>query len=85
MALDPMTVRSLQTICLRLERLVSGAVAKHGRASEQSLALLSLAIKDNADHDDLVSITESCISRIEVDVAIVLAGFCLSFVHSCSS
>ncbi|KAF9980648.1 cysteinyl-tRNA synthetase [Mortierella antarctica] len=65
MALDPVSVRSLQTICLRLERLASGAVAKHGRASEQSHSLISLAIKDNADQDDLVRIAESCISRIE--------------------
>ncbi|KAF9288576.1 cysteinyl-tRNA synthetase [Mortierella alpina] len=65
MALDPVSVRSLQTICLRLERLVSGAVAKHGLASDQSLSLLSLAIKDKADQDDLVKIAENCISRIE--------------------
>ncbi|KAG0249530.1 cysteinyl-tRNA synthetase, partial [Mortierella polycephala] len=65
MALDASSVRSLQTICLRLERLVSGAVAQHGRASEQSLALFALAIKDNADQDDLVRIAENCVSRIE--------------------
>ncbi|KAG0198384.1 cysteinyl-tRNA synthetase [Mortierella sp. GBA30] len=65
MVLDPVSVRSLQTICLRLERLVSGAVARHGRASEQSISLLSLAIKDTEDQDDLVNIAENCVSRIE--------------------
>ncbi|KAF9356390.1 cysteinyl-tRNA synthetase [Mortierella sp. AD094] len=65
MVLDSASVRTLQTICLRLERLVSGAVAKHGRATEQSLALLSLIIRDNADQDDLQRIAENCIARIE--------------------
>ncbi|KAG0016177.1 cysteinyl-tRNA synthetase, partial [Entomortierella chlamydospora] len=65
MVLDSASVRTLQTICLRLERLVSGAVARHGRATEQSLALLSLTIQDNADQDDLQRIAENCIARIE--------------------
>ncbi|KAG0198299.1 cysteinyl-tRNA synthetase, partial [Mortierella sp. NVP41] len=65
MILDVASIRLLQSICLRLERLVSGAVAKHGRATELSLALLSLPIRDNADQDDLVRIGDNCISRIE--------------------
>ncbi|KAG0315946.1 cysteinyl-tRNA synthetase [Dissophora globulifera] len=65
MVLDAASVRMLQTICLRLERLVSGAVAKHGRVTEQSLGLLSLPIKENADQDDLVRIADNCIARIE--------------------
>lgn len=64
--LDPTSVRALQTISLRLERLVSGAVAKHGRATEQSLTLFSLVIRDNADQADLIRIADNCISRIEV-------------------
>ena len=66
MELDSASVRTLQTICLRLERLVSGAVAKHGRASDQSMVLLSLPIKDNADMEDLTRIADNCIARIEV-------------------
>ncbi|KAI1296945.1 cysteinyl-tRNA synthetase [Mortierella claussenii] len=65
MSLDPTSVRMIQTICLRLERLVSGAVAKYGRAADQDLTLLSLSIRDNADQDDLERIAENCISRIE--------------------
>lgn len=65
-SLDSNYVRSLQTISLRLERLVSGAVAKHGRASEQTLELLSLPIKDGADQNDLARIADNCIARIEV-------------------
>ncbi|KAI7825752.1 hypothetical protein BC939DRAFT_125943 [Gamsiella multidivaricata] len=65
MVLDTNSVRTLQMICLRLERLVSGELAKHGRASEQHLALLSLPFKDNVDPDDLVQIADNCISRIE--------------------
>ncbi|KAF9152209.1 cysteinyl-tRNA synthetase [Linnemannia schmuckeri] len=61
MVLDVASIRLLQSICLRLERLVSGA----GRATEQMLALLSLPIRDNADQDDLVRIADNCISRIE--------------------
>ncbi|KAG0205801.1 cysteinyl-tRNA synthetase [Mortierella sp. GBA30] len=64
-ALDPTSVRALQTICLRLERLASGATAAHGRVSDQSLALLSVPIKDNSDQDDLSRIAEHCITRIE--------------------
>ncbi|KAG0097919.1 cysteinyl-tRNA synthetase [Podila epicladia] len=64
-ALDPASVRALQTICLRLERLASGAVAESGRASELSLTLLAVPIKDNADQDDLVRIAEHYICRIE--------------------
>ncbi|KAF9319777.1 PH domain leucine-rich repeat-containing protein phosphatase 2 [Podila horticola] len=63
--LDATSVRALQTISLRLERLVSGAVARHGRASELSLTLFSLVIRDNADQADLIRIAENCISRIE--------------------
>lgn len=66
MALDPSSVRALQMICLRLERLASGATAQHGRVSEQSLVLLSLPIKDNAEQDDLSRIAEHYITRIEV-------------------
>lgn len=62
MVLDVASIRLLQSICLRLERLVSGA----GRATEQMLVLLSLPIRDNADQDDLVRIADNCISRIEV-------------------
>ncbi|KAF8967218.1 cysteinyl-tRNA synthetase [Entomortierella lignicola] len=65
MILDSASVRTLQSLSLRLERLVSGAVAKHGRASEESLALLSLVIRDNADQEDLQRIAENCIARIE--------------------
>ncbi|KAF8948304.1 cysteinyl-tRNA synthetase [Haplosporangium gracile] len=61
MVLDVVSIRQLQSICLRLERLVSGA----GRATEQMLTLLSLPIRDNADQDDLVRIADNCISRIE--------------------
>ncbi|KAG0373514.1 cysteinyl-tRNA synthetase [Mortierella sp. AD032] len=61
MVLDVASIRLLQSICLRLERLVSGA----GRATEQTLALLSLPIRDNADQDDLVRLADNCISRIE--------------------
>ncbi|KAF9981517.1 cysteinyl-tRNA synthetase [Mortierella antarctica] len=64
-ALDPSSVRALQMICLRLERLASGATAQHGRVSEQSLVLLSLPIKDNAEQDDLSRIAEHYITRIE--------------------
>ncbi|KAG0347537.1 cysteinyl-tRNA synthetase [Podila humilis] len=63
--LDPTSVRTLQTISLRLERLVSGALAKHGKVTESNLTLLSLVIRDNADQADLIRIAESCISRIE--------------------
>ncbi|KAI8603803.1 hypothetical protein EDD21DRAFT_12884 [Dissophora ornata] len=65
MVLDSSSVRTLQNICLRLERLVSGAVAKHGRATDQSLELLSLPIEDNADMDCLTRIADNCIARIE--------------------
>lgn len=65
-ALDSASVRALQTICLRLERLASGAVAESGRASEQSLTLLAVPIKDSADQDDLARIAEHYICRIEV-------------------
>lgn len=58
-------MRSLQTISLRLEQVVSGAVAKRGRASEQTLELLSLPIKDGADQNDLARIADNCIARIE--------------------
>jgi hypothetical protein len=68
MVLDAASIRLLQSICLRLERLVSGA----GRATEQMLALLSLPIRDNADQDELVRIADNCISRIEVRFAICL-------------
>ncbi|KAF9920313.1 cysteinyl-tRNA synthetase [Linnemannia zychae] len=61
MVLDVASIRSLQSICLRLERLVSGA----GRPTEQTLALLSLPIRDNADQDDLARFADNCISRIE--------------------
>jgi hypothetical protein len=64
--LDAASVRALQLICLRLERLAAGTTAQHGRATEQSLTLLSLAIKDNADQNDLTLIAESYITRIEV-------------------
>ncbi|KAG0239902.1 cysteinyl-tRNA synthetase [Mortierella sp. GBA43] len=63
--LDLLSVRSLQSICLRLERLASGATAHCGRASEQNLALLSLPVKTNADQDDLLRIAENYIVRIE--------------------
>ncbi|KAG0008047.1 hypothetical protein BGZ80_003927, partial [Entomortierella chlamydospora] len=64
-ALDPTSVRSLQLICLRLERLASGVTAQQGRALDQSLALLSIPIKDNADQEDLSRIAENYITRIE--------------------
>lgn len=64
--LDTASVRALQMICLRLERLAAGTTAQHGRATEQSLALLSLPIKDNADQNDLNLIAESYVTRIEV-------------------
>lgn len=70
MVLDVASIRLLQSICLRLERLVSGA----GRATEQMLALLSLPIRDNADQDDLVRIADNCISRIEVRLLRVLVS-----------
>ncbi|KAF9433779.1 cysteinyl-tRNA synthetase [Entomortierella beljakovae] len=63
--LDAASVRSLQLICLRLERVASGATALHGRVTDQSLALLSLPIKDNADQADLARIAEHYIVRIE--------------------
>ncbi|KAF9350848.1 cysteinyl-tRNA synthetase, partial [Mortierella sp. NVP85] len=63
--LDCTSVRDLQAISLRLERLVSGAVATHGRASEKTLDLLSLHIEDSADQRDLVRIADNCIARIE--------------------
>ncbi|KAF9350055.1 cysteinyl-tRNA synthetase [Mortierella sp. AD094] len=63
--LDPASVRSLQLICLRLERLASGATAQQGRVPDQSLALLSIPIKDNADQEDLSRIAENYITRIE--------------------
>lgn len=65
-ALDPASVRALQMICLRLERLASGTTAQFGRAPDQNLMLLSLPIKDNADQEDLARIAENMISRIEV-------------------
>ncbi|KAF9585578.1 cysteinyl-tRNA synthetase [Lunasporangiospora selenospora] len=65
LALDPASIRSLLAICLRLERLASGAVAQHGRASEQDLSLLMLPIKDNADQDELARVAENTITRIE--------------------
>jgi len=71
-ALDPTFVRALQNICLRLERLASGSTAQHGRAPDQSLALLALPIKDNADQDDLSRITENLISRVEVCIVPVV-------------
>ncbi|KAF9428891.1 hypothetical protein BGZ94_000612 [Podila epigama] len=52
-------------ICLRLERVASGAVAESGRASDQALALLAIPVKDNADQDDLERIAEHYITRIE--------------------
>ncbi|KAG0292758.1 cysteinyl-tRNA synthetase [Linnemannia gamsii] len=63
--LDAASVRALQLICLRLERLAAGTTAQHGRATEQSLTLLSLSIKDNADQNDLTLIAESYVTRIE--------------------
>ncbi|KAF8936980.1 cysteinyl-tRNA synthetase [Dissophora ornata] len=64
-ALDPVSVRALQMICLRLERLASGTTGQHGRASDQDLASLSLSIKDNTEQDDLARIAENYIVRIE--------------------
>ena len=63
--LDAASVRALQLICLRLERLASGATARQGRIPDQSLMLLSLPIKDNASQDDLLRIAENYITRIE--------------------
>lgn len=63
--LELASVRSLQSICLRLERLASGTTAQHGRATDQSLTLLSLPVKTNADQDDLLRIAENYIVRIE--------------------
>ncbi|KAF9132411.1 cysteinyl-tRNA synthetase [Mortierella sp. 14UC] len=63
--LDAASVRALQMICLRLERLAAGTTAQHGRATEQSLILLSLPIKDNTDQNDLTVIAESYVTRIE--------------------
>ncbi|KAI7819044.1 hypothetical protein BC939DRAFT_270972 [Gamsiella multidivaricata] len=65
MDLDPSSVRALQMICLRLERLASGTTAQQGRATDQTLTLLSLPIKDNADQADLLRIAENYITRIE--------------------
>ncbi|KAG0349471.1 cysteinyl-tRNA synthetase, partial [Podila humilis] len=64
-ALDSTSVRALQSICLRLERLASGATAESGRASEQALHLLAIPIKDNADDSDLAQIADHYICRIE--------------------
>ncbi|KAF9996004.1 cysteinyl-tRNA synthetase, partial [Modicella reniformis] len=65
MYLDANSVVTLQNICLRLERLVSGAVTKHGRASDEALKLLSLPINEGADQDVLACIADNCIARIE--------------------
>ncbi|KAF9393077.1 cysteinyl-tRNA synthetase, partial [Podila verticillata] len=63
-ALDPASVRALQTICLRLERLASS-----GESTLVPLVplvpLLAIPIKDNADQDDLARIAEHYICRIE--------------------
>ncbi|KAG0258230.1 cysteinyl-tRNA synthetase [Mortierella polycephala] len=64
-ALDSASVRALQLICLRLERLASGATAQHGRVPDQTLALLSLPVKDNADQDELSRVAEHYITRLE--------------------
>jgi len=63
--LDLDSVRSLQQICLRLERLASGTTAQYGPATEQGLTLLSLPVKTNASQDDLLTIAENYIVRIE--------------------
>ncbi|KAF9918896.1 cysteinyl-tRNA synthetase [Linnemannia zychae] len=63
--LDAASVRALQMICLRLERLAAGTTAQQGRATEQSLSLLSLSIKDSVDQNDLAVIAESYVTRIE--------------------
>jgi len=68
-ALDPASVRALQTICLRLERLASGGESSALALvpiSVESLALLAVPVKDNADQDDLARIADHYICRIEV-------------------
>lgn len=88
--LDAASVRALQLICLRLERLAAGTTAQHGRATDQSHTLLSLPIKDNADQNDLTLIAESYVTRIEVtfftflhlcEMGNVMRGRCIIFAN----
>ena len=81
--LDVASVRALQLICLRLERLAAGTTAQHGRATEQSLVLLSLPIKDNADQNDLNLIAESYVTRIEVTFTLYNCIARVIFVDEC--
>ncbi|CAG8525958.1 3888_t:CDS:10 [Paraglomus occultum] len=67
--LDPVAVRSLGYLCLRLERVASGNVlaarnVRNSRADYLS-GLLTFHVKDNADDEELIRICESLVTRIE--------------------
>ncbi|CAG8445716.1 14591_t:CDS:10 [Ambispora leptoticha] len=66
--LDPASVRSLGYLCLRLERVASGYVNTRRTRNSRTdylTGLLTFHVKDNADDEELLRITESLITRIE--------------------
>ncbi|KAI9592287.1 hypothetical protein BDF19DRAFT_416382 [Syncephalis fuscata] len=65
--LDPDTVRQLGFFCLRLERITSGTVISLKRKSRIDYlnGLLTFHVKDNAEDEELLRITENLITRIE--------------------
>ncbi|KAG0236865.1 cysteinyl-tRNA synthetase [Actinomortierella wolfii] len=65
-SLDAASLQRLQHLCLRLERLASGAVAKEGTLlSEEMLQLLSVPVKDLTDQQKLTAVMSSLVTRIE--------------------
>ncbi|KAG9284485.1 hypothetical protein G9A89_014089 [Geosiphon pyriformis] len=66
--LDPSSVRTLGYLCLRLERVASGNVKTRSSRNSRTdylTGLLTFHVKDNADDEELLRITESLITRIE--------------------
>ncbi|CAG8441853.1 2514_t:CDS:2 [Ambispora gerdemannii] len=66
--LDPSSIRALGYLCLRLERVASGYVNTRRTRNSRTdylTGLLTFHVKDNADDEELLRITESLITRIE--------------------
>ncbi|RKP05530.1 phosphatase 2C-like domain-containing protein [Thamnocephalis sphaerospora] len=65
--LDPDTVRKLGFLCLRLERITSGTVIPIKRKSRIDYlnGLLTFHVKENAEDEELLRITENLITRIQ--------------------
>ncbi|KAG0258651.1 cysteinyl-tRNA synthetase [Actinomortierella ambigua] len=69
-SLDAGSVQRLQHLCLRLERLASGAAGRDGGGagaamSEEMVQLLSVPLKDVTDQQKLTMVMASLVTRIE--------------------